>query len=303
MINSEEKKDTSIVAYMESKAVFNNIHETLGDKAPQFIASVAALVNTNRDLQDVDKKSILLACLTATALDLPINASLGFSYIIPYKETKTNNKYAQFQMGYKGFIQLALRSGQFETINVSDVRDGEIRGINRLTGEIEFTWKENNREALPVVGYVAHVKLISGFRKTLYMTVKDLQSHGLRYSSTMKRGFGMWKDDFDAMASKTVLKLLLSKYGLMTTQLQKALLADQSIVTDDGYNYVDNTTVDAKAVARDKEKARLIEYIDKASTEKKLLEAKDAVESLNEKDVAIAYQKKFEQLLKVNSEK
>lgn len=175
-------------------------------------------------------------------MNLPINPNLGFAYIIPYKNNKSGGYEAQFQMGYKGFIQLAQRSGQFKRINATDVREGELLGVNRLSGELNIEWVEDEKErnAKPVVGYIGYFKLLNGFEKELYMTVEELQSHGKKYSQSFKRGYGLWADEFDTMAKKTVLKLLISKYGALTTNLQEAILADQSAVGEDGYNYIDN---------------------------------------------------------------
>lgn len=175
-------------------------------------------------------------------MNLPINPNLGFAYIIPYKSNKTGKYEAQFQMGYKGFIQLAQRSGQFKRINATDVREGELLGVNRLSGELNIEWIEDEKErnTKPVVGYIGYFKLLNGFEKELYMTVEELQSHGKKYSQSFKRGYGLWADEFDTMAKKTVLKLLISKYGALTTNLQEAILADQSAVGEDGYNYIDN---------------------------------------------------------------
>lgn len=215
--------------------------EVLGRKSAGFIASLLSVVSTNDLLSQADPKSILNAAMIAATLDLPINQNLGFAYIIPYNDRKSGLVLAQFQMGYKGFIQLSMRSGQFKTINVSDVKEGEIVTRNRLTGEIQFSWKDAGRDSLKTVGYVAYMSLINGFEKTLYMTVEELQKHGMQYSQSMKKGYGLWKDDFDAMASKTVIKFLLSKYAPLTTEMQTATLADQAVVTgEDQFEYVDN---------------------------------------------------------------
>ena len=212
---------------------------------------------------EAEPKSILLACLTAASLDLPINQSLGFAYIIPYKNNKTGEMVAQFQMGYKGFIQLAQRSGQFKTINVSEVREGELTAQNNLTGESEFVWTHIDRDKLPVIGYVAYMRLINGFEKSLYMTVEELKKHGLKYSKTFKLGFGLWKDEFDTMAKKTAIKLLLARYAPMTTDMQTAQLADQAVV---GEGYVDNQLPDHNEVSQAKEDARVLEHIEMAKT-------------------------------------
>lgn len=231
---------TSIIQYISEEAVSNNIKNTLGDRTPQFIASVAALVNTNPALQECDRKSLLSACLVAAALDLPINQSLGFAYIIPY------NGKAQFQLGYKGFIQLAQRSGKFKTINATDVREGEIAGRNLLTGEIEFNWQDN-RDQLPVIGYVSYMELKDGFTKSYYMSVEELNAHASKYSKSykMSKGMNIWRENFEAMATKTVIKLLLSKYAPMTSDMQIAQQVDQAVILGENeYEYIDNERID-----------------------------------------------------------
>lgn len=231
-----ELRSITTSPYMQDK-----FKEVLGRKSAGFIASLLSVVSTNDLLSQADPKSILNAAMIAATLDLPINQNLGFAYIIPYNDRKSGLVLAQFQMGYKGFIQLSMRSGQFKTINVSDVKEGEIVTRNRLTGEIQFSWKDAGRDSLKTVGYVAYMSLINGFEKTLYMTVEELQKHGMQYSQSMKKGYGLWKDDFDAMASKTVIKFLLSKYAPLTTEMQTATLADQAVVTgEDQFEYVDN---------------------------------------------------------------
>ena len=137
-------------------------------------------------------------------------------------------------MGYKGFIQLAQRSGQYKTINAIDVREGEIIGKNLLTGEIVFKWEqdEDKRDALPIIGYVSYFELLNGFSKTMYMSVKKLKAHAKKYSKTYQRDKGQWVENFDGMSLKTLLKLNISKYGPLSVDLQKAITFDQAIVKD-----------------------------------------------------------------------
>jgi len=287
----------SIVEYMAGESVKNNIRETLGKKTPQFIASVASLVNSNEMLATADRKSVLLACLTAASLDLPINQNLGFAFIIPYKR-KDGTLVAQFQMGAKGFVQLAMRSGQFKTINVSDVKEGEIEDYDRLTGEYTFSWLDDtDRAKAQVIGYVAYMELVNGFRKTLFMSKQELTKHGMRFSQTMKKGYGLWKDDFDSMAKKTVIKLLLSKYAPLTVDMQKATLADQSIVEESGYDYVDNQLPDPKEVAHEKEVARIKKHIKNSKTPEELEQCFEAITE-DDSELIEMYQKKLSSLSK-----
>jgi recombination protein RecT len=163
-------------------------------------------------------------------MDLPIDKNLGFAYIVPYKGQPT------FQMGYKGYIQLAMRTGQYKTINACEVYEGEIKSINRFTGEIEFN---EGRTSNTVVGYLAYFKLINGFEKYHYQTLEEIQRHAQKYSQGYGKSWSKWTTDFGPMALKTVLKQLLSKYGILSIDMQMGLQADQAHVreTEDGYEF------------------------------------------------------------------
>ena len=219
--------------------------EILGKKAPGFISSILSVANSNTLLQKADPKTVMNAAVIAATLDLPINPSLGFAYIVPF------GGQAQFQLGYKGFVQLAMRSGQYKTINVREVYEGEIIKENKFTGEYEFGEKTSNN----VVGYMAYFKLVNGFEKFLYMSKDELEAHGKKYSQTYKRGSGLWATDFDSMAKKTCLKQLLSKYGILSIEMQRAQTFDQAVVKNDlieediddaNIEYVDNNPVEAR---------------------------------------------------------
>ena len=219
--------------------------EILGKKAPGFISSILSVANSNTLLQKADPKTVMNAAVIAATLDLPINPSLGFAYIVPF------GGQAQFQLGYKGFVQLAMRSGQYKTINVREVYEGEIVSENKFTGEYEFGEKTSNN----VVGYMAYFKLVNGFEKFLYMSKDELEAHGKKYSQTYKRGSGLWATDFDSMAKKTCLKQLLSKYGILSIEMQRAQTFDQAVVKNDlieediddaNIEYVDNNPAEAR---------------------------------------------------------
>jgi recombination protein RecT len=245
-----ENKQVKITAksLFERVDVKDKFAELLGSRAPSFITSVLQIVSSNKMLADADPTSIYQSAAVAATLDLPLNNSLGFAYIVPYNEKQADGSYkkvAQFQIGYKGFKQLALRSGQFLTINSVDVRLGEIKNHNRLSGEMEFSWvlDEKERESLPIIGYVSFFKLMNGYEQTYFMTIEKLSSHGKKYSQTFKKGFGLWKDDFDSMCLKTVTKLNLSKNAPLSIDMQKAVIADQSIVKNNetiDVSYPDN---------------------------------------------------------------
>jgi recombination protein RecT len=215
--------------------------EILGKKAAGFMSSIINISNSTV-MQGVEPTSIISSAVVAATLDLPIDPNLGFAYIVPYND-KNKGKVAQFQLGYKGFIQLAMRSGQYKTINAVEVYEGDIKRVNRLTGEIEFN--EDNCNDEKIVGYIAFFQLLNGFEKALYMTKEQIEKHAKRYSQTYKSEKdyvvrqSKWSTDFDAMAIKTVLKLLLSKYGILSIEIQKALETDQAVIKNDVANGAD----------------------------------------------------------------
>jgi recombination protein RecT len=229
-------------AFFGQDLIKEKFTEMLGRKAPAFITSVLQIAMSNKLLANADPMSVFNAAATAATLDLPINSNLGFAYIIPYKTKGDNGQYvdvAQFQLGYKGFIQLAQRSGQFKTISSTPIYEGQLVEQNPLMGYMfDFTKKQSE----VVIGYAAYFELLNGFQKTLYMTKAEIERHGTKYSKTFAKGYGLWKDDFDAMASKTVLKLLLSKFAPLSVDMQRAVISDQSVIKD--YDTIDVEYVD-----------------------------------------------------------
>ena len=230
------------------------LQQVLSEKKSSFVNNITALVANSTGLQACDPLSIIYAGIKATALDLPLDPNLGFAYVIPYNR-KNAPAQAQFQLGYKGFVQLAIRSGQFQAINVTEVREGELQDFDLLTGETRFAAKPN-REALQVIGYVAYFRLTNGFAKSLYMTRDEVEAHALRYSETYKsqkawvKAASKWTTDFDAMAKKTVLKLLLSKYAPLSVEMQNAVKSDQAVIDERGdAHYVDHEEVSVEEVA------------------------------------------------------
>lgn len=230
---------------MTAKSLFakddvkNKFNELLGKRAPAFITSVLQIVASNALLKDADPMSIYQSAAVAATLDLPLNNNLGFAYIVPYKD-KTGKVVAQFQLGYKGFIQLAQRSGQFKTISACPIYEGQLIEQNPLTG---FVFDFTKKTGPEVLGYAAYFELLNGFQKTYFLTIEELRSHGKRYSQTYKKGFGLWEDNFDAMAVKTVIKLLLAKYAPLSIEMQRAVVTDQAVITDADaleVTYVDN---------------------------------------------------------------
>ena len=239
--------------YFTQEAAQAKFKELLGERASAFATSVLQVVASNKQLATAEPQSVFNAACMAATLNLPINSNLGFAYILPYKQKNDAGQYvdvAQFQMGYKGFIQLAQRSGQFKTIAATPIFKGQLISENPLMGfEFDFTKKESDE----IIGYAGYFSLINGFEKTIFATTKELESHGLKYSQTYKKGYGLWKDNFDAMALKTILKALLSKYAPLSIEMQKAVLSDQSVIKgmneeDVDVEYVDNNQLQISEV-------------------------------------------------------
>jgi recombination protein RecT len=220
--------------------VRKRFEQVLGKKAAGFMSSVISAVNSNSELKKASPMSVISAAAVAASLDLPINPSLGFAHIVPYK--KDGVPVAQFQMGWRGYVQLGMRSGQYKTMNACVVYEGELVESNRFTGEMYFD--ESKKSSDRVIGYVAFFKLINGFEKYLYMSVDQVTAHGKRYSKSFDHKNGKWNTDFEAMALKTVLKLLLSKFGILSIEMQNAVVYDQAAIKSlDGktYEYIDGT--------------------------------------------------------------
>lgn len=261
--------------FLNSDSIKNKFTEILGQKGVGFISSVLSVVNSNKLLKDADRNSIYTAALMAASLDLPINQNLGFAYIVPYNESfkDANNQWqkrqlAQFQLGYKGFIQLAQRSGQYRIINSTDVREGELKAHDIMTGELSIVGlPSDKRLQAKIIGYLSYFELSNGFRSTFYMTIEEIEAHAKRYSQSYKNGTGIWKDDFPAMAKKTVTKLNLSKNGPLSIEMQRAVLSDQAVIKSDSFinepetleiepEYVDNNETKEEKVADKKESVR-----------------------------------------------
>ena len=229
------------------EATQERFKEILGKKSTAFITSVVQIAQSNLPEQ-TEPSSIVNSALMAATLDLPLNNNLGFAYIIAYEQSvKTPNGYtkktlAQFQMGYKGIIQLAQRSGQYKTISASPVYAGQFLGGSELFGhEFDFSKRDSDE----IIGYAAYFKLINGFEKTAYMTAGQMQEHAKAYSKSFSSDKSIWKKDPVSMGCKTVLKLLLSKYGPLSVDVQtaKAIEVDQSVLGDDMQpQYVDEVT-------------------------------------------------------------
>lgn len=225
----------SLLSQDNVKAKFQ---EVLKEKAAGFTANLAVMVNNTAALQKLDPTSIISAAVVSASLDLPLDPNLGFAAIVPYGDK------AQFQIMYKGLIQLAMRSGQYKTIGVTEIYEGELISENRLTGEyiFDFTAKKSDK----VIGFAAYFALLNGFEKTVYWPMSQVEAHGKRFSQTFKKGYGLWKDDFISMGKKTVLKNLISKWGILSIEMQRAVKFDQGVIKNDEteeVEYVDANTI------------------------------------------------------------
>lgn len=216
-------------AMLDGEGYRKRFDELLGSRAPQFISSIVTLANADKNLQRAIVEApvtVIQSALKAATYDLPIDPGLGYAYIVPFNNKKDDGgsrMEATFIMGYKGMNQLALRTGVYETINVVDVREGELKSYNRLTEDIniEFIEDDEVRDSLPIVGWCGYFKLINGTKKTVYMTKKQIEAHEKKHRKGKYMGKG-WREDFDAMAMKTVFRNLIGKWGLMSIDYQKA---------------------------------------------------------------------------------
>lgn len=250
---NEEKKPTGLQLFNQTitnPQTQKYLQDVLGERKGSFVNNLTALVANNSQLQECNPLTVMFAALKATALNLPLENSLGFAYCIPYRDNKNGTTVAQFQLGYKGFKQLALRSGQFAVIpNATDVKQGELVSRNRLTGEciFEFIDDDVEREKLPTIGYASYFRLLNGAESTYYMSKDEMVAHAKRYSQTYRsqkeyiRNSSKWTTDFDDMAKKTVIKLNLSKNAPLSVEMQDAIKADQSVMYEENkYEYIDN---------------------------------------------------------------
>lgn len=292
----------ALKSLLATEAIRKQMKSLLGDKAGHFMMAIVGVVEGTPQLQDCEPQSIINSAIASATLDLPIEKNLGYAYIVPYKDK------AQFQMGYKGYIQLALRSGQYKYINSIEIKEGELENYNLLTGEFNFKFIEdiNQRLEAKTIGYASYIEFTNGFRNTLYMTKEQVLDHAEKYSQSygtdLKKGYSSsnWSKNFDAMALKTVLKLNLSKFGALSVSVQKALQIDGSSIksiSEEGtinVEYVDNTSEENKIIgdielATNEEKLELLRQSDliKFNINKKASELKIDFDTLTKKDLRI----------------
>ncbi len=220
---AQQSVNTMLNGILDGEKMRRRFDELLGKRTPQFLSSLVSMINDNPDLQAAfyaNSMSVIKSALQAASYDLPIDPSLGYAYIVPYKNK--GKPTATFIIGYKGMVQLCLRTGAYKCVpDAVDVREGELVSYNRLTGEAVFNWieDEDEREKLPVVGYAGYFQLKNGAEKTIFMTVKQIEKHEQKNRKGEYKGKG-WRENFDAMARKTVIRRLCSKYALMSIEYQ-----------------------------------------------------------------------------------
>lgn len=214
----------SVKGLIDSPAVKKRFEEVLCEKAPQYMSSIVNLVNSDTNLKKCEPMSVISSCMVAATMDLPVDKNLGYAWIVPY-----GNK-AQFQMGYKGYIQLALRTGQYKAINVVEIREGELIKWNPLSEEVDIDFAQ--RKSDKVIGYAGYFKLLNGFEKTVYWSKEEIEMHAKKFSKTYNFKNGVWQTDFDSMAKKTVLRNLLSKWGILSIEMQNAYSVDNNAIKD-----------------------------------------------------------------------
>ena len=223
-VQAVQKKTVNqlMTSMLDGEGLRKRFDDLLGKRSAQFVSSLVTLVNADANMQKAfyeSPMSVIQAGLKAATFDLPVDQNLGYAYIVPFKNQ--GKMTATFILGWKGMHQLAIRTGAYKTINVVDIREGELKSYNRLTEEIdiEFIEDENERESKPVIGYVGYYRLVNGAEKTIYMSVAQITNHEKKFRKGDYMGKG-WRDDWDAMARKTVYRKLIGKWGVMSIEYQ-----------------------------------------------------------------------------------
>lgn len=249
LVKANSKQRLGLAAYLTKDAVKDQINKVVGGKDGQrFISAIVSATNTNSMLQECTNQSILSGALLGESLKLSPSPQLGHYYLVPFND-KEKGKVAQFQLGYKGYIQLAIRSGQYKKLNVMAIKEGELEAFDPLNEEIKINLMVDNwdaREELPTIGYYAFFELVNGFRKAIYWSKGQMEAHAMKYSPGYKKdkekgwNYTFWSKDFDGMAFKTMLRQLISKWGIMSIEMQTAFEGDMAVINEDGSkNYVE----------------------------------------------------------------
>lgn len=256
---AKKQQNVGLTAYLTNDAVKKQINSVVGGKDGQrFITAIVSAVQTNPALQECTNSSIVSAALLGESLKLSPSPQLAHYYIVPFKNSKKGTTEGQFQMGYKGYIQLAIRTGQYKKLNVLAIKEGELIRYDPLDEEIEVQLIEDEdaREEMPTIGYYAMFELLNGYRKTLYWSKKKMEAHAKRYSQGYRQdlnkgtAYTFWSKDFDGMAYKTMLRQLLSKWGVLSIEMQEAYSKDMAVMDVEGkVDYVD-TVYEAPQTAK-----------------------------------------------------
>lgn len=248
-----KNQKASIGAYLNNDAVKNQINKMLGSEkqGARFISSLVSAVTVNPALSECDNKTLVNAALLGTTLNLSPSPQLGQFYMVPFNDRKNGRTVAQFQLGYKGYLQLAIRSGQYKKLNVLAIKEGELESYDPLNEEIKVNLidDEEKREKAKTIGYYAYFEYLNGFRKAMYWSREKMEAHEQKYSKgyAAHKGYTFWEKDFDAMACKTMLRQLISKWGIMSIDMQTAYLADEGAMSKDvgDFGTVDYVDTDA----------------------------------------------------------
>ena len=253
---AKSQQKLGLAAYLTQDAVKNQINSIVGGKdGDKFVTAIVSAVNANPAIKDCTNQSIMAAALLGHSLKLSPSPQLGYYYLVPFND-KEAGKVAQFQLGYKGYIQLALRSGQYKKLNVLAIKEGELEYFDPLNEEIKVNLmidKWDERENAPTVGYYAMFELVNGFRTAIYWSKGQMENHAITYSPgyKVKKGYTFWEKNFDAMAYKTMLRQLISKWGVMSVEMQTAFDSDMAVIHEDGsktYVENDNEIIDVQTV-------------------------------------------------------
>lgn len=272
LVNKEPKQTFS--AFLATDAMKKKINEMVGGKdGQQFVTAIISAVSTNPQLAECENSSIVSAALLGQALKLSPSPQLGQYYIVPFNNSDRGYKVAQFQLGYKGYIQLAIRSGQYKKINVLAIKEGELIEYDPLNEEIKVNLIEDEelREQAETIGYYAMFEYMNGFRKTIYWTKQKMEAHALKYSKgyKAKKGYTFWEKDFDGMAYKTMLRQLISKWGIMSVDMQTAMEKDMAVIKENGdYEYIDNNSNEIDVVSNEKSNEEKVEIQENVNEKK-----------------------------------
>ena len=276
--------ETAMSVYLSNDNTKKYLNSILGERSGQFITSLTSLAGSSEMLKNCDRNSLLACAFKAVSMELPFDPNLGFTWCVPYGKTAT------FQIGSKGYIQLALRTGQYKFIGSRDVREGEFLGRN-FVGDPEIKWlSDEERINKEIIGYMAGLELLNGFRKIIFWSNQEVENHAIRYSQSYRKykktgnkSDAIWASQFEKMAEKTVLKALISKYGIMSTDMQKAVISDHAKLNidletgEENINYIDNPEV-IEVLSGEEQKELLDRYgVDKVTKTLDIME----IESLN----------------------